>query len=388
MSASRDVRVIGLNLLYLVPGKVGGTEVYARRLVHALARARPEWRWVAYCGSDAIEALRAEAWPSSVRLVSSPRPSADKASRAALELSWLAWRASRDGVQLMHSLGTTSPLATRCPRVVTVHDLIYLHYPETFPLAARIALKALVGPGARRAARVIADSQAGKDDIAVNLRVPADRIDVAYLGCNITRVAPTPESEVRARFGLADHNICLCVSAALVHKNLEALISAFGRVAAGRVGLALVIAGHAGREHARLRALADGTGHGSRIALTEWVSDADLEALYAIATCCVYPSLLEGFGLPVLEAMARGVPIACADASSLPEVAGDAAELFDGRDVTAISRAIERLVDDRAHVRNLVERGFERVGAFTWERCAAATLESYARALHPASRGG
>ncbi|HEY2895750.1 MAG TPA: hypothetical protein VGJ12_01335, partial [Gemmatimonadaceae bacterium] len=148
MSGPRAVRTIGLNLLYLVPGKVGGTEVYARRLVHALACARPEWRWVAYCGADALDGLRAEAWPSSVRLVPSPRPSADKASRAALELSWLAWRASRDGVQLMHSLGTTSPLATRCPRVVTVHDLIYLHYPDTFPQAARIALKVLVGPGA------------------------------------------------------------------------------------------------------------------------------------------------------------------------------------------------------------------------------------------------
>jgi glycosyltransferase involved in cell wall biosynthesis len=272
--------------------------------------------------------------------------------------------------------------------VVTVHDLIYLHYPDTFPRAARIALKSLVGPGARRAARVLADSHAGKDDIAAHLGVPADRIDVAYLGCNVTRVAPTPEADVRARFGLADHSICLCVSAALVHKNLEALIQAFGRVAAGRTCLALVIAGHAGREHARLRALADRTGHGSRIVLTGWIGDSDLEALYAMAACCVYPSLLEGFGLPVLEAMARGVPIACADASALPEVAGDAAELFDGRDVTAMSRAIERLVDDRAHVRDLVERGFERVGVFTWERCAAATLESYARALDPVPRRG
>src|SRR3954468_1237183 len=145
--ASRP-RMIGLNLLYLVPGKVGGTEVYARRLVHALAGARPAWRWIVYGGADARQALESEQWPANVRIVASPRPSADKASRAALELSWLAWRASRDGVQRIQSLGTTLPLATRCPLVFTVHDLIYLHYPDTFPQAARIALKVLVGPGA------------------------------------------------------------------------------------------------------------------------------------------------------------------------------------------------------------------------------------------------
>ena len=374
---------IGLNLLYLVPGRVGGTEVYARRLVRALADRHPDWEWVAYCGSDARSALEDEQWPSNVQLVSTPRPSAEKGSRAVFELSWLAVRAARDRVQLLHSLGTTSPLVTRCARVVTVHDLIYLHYPDTFPPAARLALKVMVGPGARRAHRVIADSQAGKADIAAHLGVPADRIDVAHLGCNITRVEPSAESDVRTRYSLRGARVCLCVSAALVHKNLDALIAAFGRLAASREDLALVIAGHAGREHDRLRAVADATGHGSRIVLTGWISDPDLEALYGLATCCVYPSLLEGFGLPVLEAMGRGVPIACSDASSLPEVAGDAAELFNGRDVLSIARAIERLLDDRERVRDLVERGLDRVARFTWDGCAVATLASYELALRP-----
>ena len=379
-------QTVGLNLLYLVPGRVGGTEVYARRLIHALAGARPEWSWIAYCGRDAREALVAEGWPANVRLQPAPRPSAEKAARAALELTWLAVRAAHDGVHLLHSLGTTSPITTRCARVVTVHDLIYLHYPETFPPAARLALKALVGPAARRANRVIADSQAGKHDIASLLRVPEDRIDVVHLGCNITRVAPAPEGEIRMRYGLAGHRVCLCVSAALAHKNLDALVGAFGRLATEHADLALVIAGHAGREHDSLRALADATGHGSRIVLTGWISDPDLEALYRLASCCVYPSLLEGFGLPVLEAMGRGVPIACSDSSSLPEVAGDAAELFDGRDVTSIAGSIDRLLAGGEHVKQLVARGNARVGQFTWERSATSTLASYARALE-APRG-
>lgn len=374
---------IGLNLLYLVPGKVGGTEVYARRLVRALAEARPGWRFIAYCGSDAVDALETDRWPANVRCCSAPRPSAEKASRAVLELSWLPLRIRRDGVDLLHSLGTTSPRVSPCPRVVTVHDLIYLHYPETFPRAARLALKAMVGPGARSAARVIADSEAGKRDIVANLGVAADRVDVVYLGCNITRVAATPESEVRARFALATRRICLCVSAALVHKNLEALIRAFARLAARRPELSLVIAGHAGREHDRLRAEADRTGRGDQITLTGWISDADLEGMYAAADCCVYPSLLEGFGLPVLEAMGRGVPLACSDASSLPEVAGDAAELFDAKDAGSMEAAIARVLDDHAHADELVRRGRERIALFTWERCAQETIASYNRALGP-----
>ena len=372
---------IGLNLLYLVPGKVGGTEIYARRLVHALAEARPDWTWVVYCGSDAVDALERENWPATVQIKRSARPSADKAARAALELSWLPFQAARDDVDLLHSLGTTSPLVTRCPRVVTIHDLIYLHFPETFPISGRLALKMLVGPGARRSDRVIADSEAGKHDIVTNLGVPPDRIDVAYLGCNITRVAKTPATEIRTRFALGNKQVCLCVSAALVHKNLAALIVAFGRLAARRPDISLVIAGHAGRERDLLRALADDTGNGDRICLTGWVSDADLEGLYAVASCCVYPSLLEGFGLPVLEAMGRGVPLACSNASSLPEVAGDAAELFDARVDGAIESAIERLLDDHQHAAKLVRRGHERVGLFTWERCASDTIASYQRIL-------
>lgn len=375
------MRRVGLNLLYLVPGKVGGTEVYARRLVHALATARPDWTWLAYCGRDAVDALREERWPANVTLQPAPRRSSDKASRAALEQSWLAIRAARDGIDLVHSLGTTSPIATRCPRVVTVHDLIYLHFPATFPRAARIALKTIVGPGARRSDRVIADSEAGKRDITTMLGVSADRIDVAHLGCNIVRTAGAPEAAIRGALGLADRRICLCVSAALVHKNLETLIIAFGRLAHRRPDLQLVIAGHAGREMARLRALADATGSGERIALTGWISDTDLEGLYAIASCCVYPSLLEGFGLPVLEAMGRGVPLACSDASCLPEVAGDAAELFDARDGDALITAVERLLDDPPRAAELVRRGRERVTQFTWERCADATIESYERAV-------
>ena len=286
------------------------------------------------------------------------------------------------GVDLLHSLGTTSPPLTRGRSVVTVLDLIYRHYPDTFPTAARWGLNALVGPGARAADRVIAISHAVKDDVVAQLRVPADRVDVAHLGFGMRREPEaTPAADLRARFGLGDGRVILCVSAALAHKNLDRLIEAFADLGPGFEDCRLVLAGHAGREHDRLSALAAARGVGERTVLTGWIAGRELEGLYALATCCAYPSLHEGFGLPVLEAMVRGVPLACSDATSLPEVAGDAAALFDPRDTSAIASTIRRLLSDEAYARGLVRRGRARAATFTWERCAHDVLASYERAL-------
>jgi alpha-1,3-rhamnosyl/mannosyltransferase len=115
--------------------------------------------------------------------------------------------------------------------------------------------------------------------------------------------------------------------------------------------------------------------------VTGWIDAADLEGLYGLAACCAYPSLHEGFGLPVLEAMVRGVPLACSNATALPEVAGDAAELFDPLDTSAIARALQRLLVDGEHAARLAERGRQRAATFTWERCARDTLAAYERAL-------
>jgi glycosyltransferase involved in cell wall biosynthesis len=177
----------------------------------------------------------------------------------------------------------------------------------------------------------------------------------------------TAEAELRARFGLGDARVVLCVSAALEHKNLGRLIEAMEGVDAR-----LVIAGHRGRERHQ------------GATFTGWVDDPDLEGLYALASAAVYPSLFEGFGMPALEAMARGVPLACSNATSLPEVAGDAAVLFDPRDVVAMREAIGTVLDDPPP--DLVSRGRERAREFTWERCARGVWAIYERAARsPAS---
>ena len=372
---------VGLNLLYLVPGEVGGTEIYARRLIHALARVRPDTEWVLFGGAEAAPSLAAERWPGRVEVVRLPVRARIKPARVAYEMSALAAVAARTGVDVLHSLGTTSPLAGRTPRVVTIHDLIYLHFAGDFPASSRLALQRLVPLGARRASRVIAPSEATKRDVVEHCRVDPSRVDVVPEGGGMDDSEPTPEADLRTRFGLGNAQVVLTIAPPLPHKNLDRLLEAHRAVAGPDGGPMLALVGHAGREGERLRGRIRELGLEGRVRITGWVSDGDLEGLYRLAACCAYPSLYEGFGLPVLEAMRRAVPLACSNATSLPEVAGDAAEYFDPHDTGSMAAAIRRVLDDRERARELVERGRRRAEAFTWERAAEGTLASYERAL-------
>jgi glycosyltransferase involved in cell wall biosynthesis len=375
------IRRVGLNLLYLVPGEVGGTEIYARRLIHALARARGDVEWVLFAGSEAAPSLAGEDWPANVRVAAMPVRSRVKPLRVAYELSALPAAAARARVDLLHSLGTTSPLFGPGPRVVTIHDLIYLHFEGDFPASSRVALEKLVPLGARRARRVITPSDAAKRDVVEHCRVDPGRVDVVPEGGGMRDADPTGEAELRSRFDLGERPVVLTIAPPLPHKNLDRLLDAMRAVVDGGLSPVLALVGHQGREGVALRARIDALGLADHVRITGWVSDEDLEGLYRLAACGAYPSLYEGFGLPVLEAMRRELPLACSNATSLPEVAGDAAELFDPSDTEAMAAAIRRLLTDPTRAAELVERGRRRAELFSWERAAEGTLATYERAL-------
>jgi glycosyltransferase involved in cell wall biosynthesis len=372
---------VGLNLIFLVPGETGGMEVVARELLPALASvAPPGMRFTAFVNREAARERDAP-WGQAMPAVTVPVKAHDRVQWVAGEQALLPALAMRAGVDLVHSLASTAPAWGRFRRVVTVHDLIYARFPEAHAGIRDLGMRALVPLGVRRSQRVMADSHSTRADLIELLHVSPQRIDVVPLGLgSVRRAQPADEREVRASLDLGERGVLLSLSAKRAHKNLPALIGAFARLPAEDRPL-LVLPGYPTAHERDLRERARALGVEADVRFPAWISPAQLEGLWAIADAFVFPSLYEGFGLPVLEAMARGVPVACSDASSLPEVAGDAALLFDPRDEGAIAHALERLLSDRALADRLRALGLERAREFTWERTARLTLESYARAL-------
>jgi glycosyltransferase involved in cell wall biosynthesis len=383
---------IGLNLIFMVPGETGGMEVAVRESVPALVAAAPGVRFTAFINREeaaatakaaatATAAATAGRWGERVRTVTVPVNARSRIQWVIGEQLLLPRLAARAGVDLMHSLGSTAPGWGRFCRVVTIHDLIYARYPEAHEGVRSVGMKVLVGLAARRSDRIIAISESTRRDIEDVLAVSRERIDVVPQGVGlVARARPTPPLQLRSELGLGDRTVVLSLSARRPHKNLLALIGALAQIPPERRPL-LVLPGYPTWHDKELHARAAELGVGDDVRLLQWLSDEDIEGLWGVADAFVFPSLYEGFGLPVLEAMARGVPVACSNAASLPEVAGDAALLFDGRDETAIAAAIERLLGDHAEADRLRTAGRARVAEFTWQRTAQLTLQSYACAL-------
>jgi glycosyltransferase involved in cell wall biosynthesis len=372
---------IGLNLIFLVPGETGGMEVAARELIPALLDEAPGgMRFTAFINREAAEAKDGP-WGELLPAVTVPVNARNRVQWVLGEQTLLAPMAMRAGVDLVHSLASTAPLWGRFRRVVTVHDLIYARFPEAHAGIRDKGMRVFVPQAVRRSHRVIADSQSTRDDLVELLNVSPEDVDVVPLGLGrVRREEPLAEREVRARFDLGERRVMLSLSAKRPHKNLIALIGALALLPAEARPL-LVLPGYPTEHEAQLRERATTVGVAEDVRFLSWISPEELEGLWGLAAAFVFPSLYEGFGLPVLEAMARGVPVACSNASSLPEVAGEAALLFDPRDEAAIAAALRQLLEDQALRERLRVSGLARVAEFTWERTARLTLESYRRAL-------
>jgi glycosyltransferase involved in cell wall biosynthesis len=371
---------VGLDLIFLVPGETGGMEVAARELIGALLEQAPsEVRFTAFINRESAAAQGP--WVDQLPAVTVPVNARNRVQWVRGEQTLLPRLAARAGVDLVHGLASMVPLWGRFRRVVTVHDLIYARFPQAHSGIRDKGMQLLVPAAARRSDRVIVDSESTRRDLIELLGVGAERIDVVPLGLGtVRRDEPLGEQETRARFGLESRRVVLSLSAKRPHKNLIALIEALATIPVERRPL-LVLPGYPTWHEQELRERSSRSGVSEDVRFLEWVSGAEIEGLWALTDAFVFPSLYEGFGLPVLEAMARGVPVACSSASSLPEVAGDAALMFDPHDRAAIAEAIERLLADRALVESLRAKGFEQARLFSWERTARLTLESYARAL-------
>jgi glycosyltransferase involved in cell wall biosynthesis len=365
---------VALNLVYLVPGETGGMETYARELIPALA-ARPGLELVALVNREA------EGEDFGCERVVVPVHARNRLEWVRGEQQHVPRMADRAGADLVHSLASTAPLRGRARRITTIHDLNYKLVPDTHFGLRGLGMRALVPAAARRSHRILVDAASTKDDLVRHLGTPPGKIDVAPLGVRVDPdVAPADAAALRAKLDLGERPVVLSVSAKRPHKNIARMLDALAAIPAERRPL-LVVPGYPTPYEADLRAHAEAAGVAADVRWPAWLSAGELEGLYALATLSVFPSLYEGFGLPVLEAMAHGVPVACSDRSSLPEVAGDAALLFDPEDPAAIRGALERLLADEAERARLSAAGRVRAAQFTWARTAELTAAAYERAL-------
>lgn len=301
---------------------------------------------------------------------------------------FLGGLARRVGPRLLHLPDPPgTPIDMRQPRIVTCHDLIPLVLAKQYlaPVPGARTLQWLRDYARYRTARrVIAISHATRRDLIEHVGVAPDRIDVVHSGVDHQRFSAEPlpgeRERVAARLGF-DGPFLLCLGASDVRKNLPLLVRAFGQSGVAR-DLTLVFAGQiSARKRARLmRAIRDSRIEG-RVLILGYIDDALLVALYRQCLAYVFPSSYEGFGLPILEAMACGAPTLTSSLSALAEVAGDAALTLPSLDQDVLAAGMARMVSDAALRVRLRERGLEHVKSFTWQRCAQQTLACYARAL-------
>lgn len=377
---------VGINANFLEPD-LGGLVTYVRELVPELVRLAPKTRFSVYCNPIGREYLAGQGWGDEIELVTPPllgRPG----FRAAMEVTALGWLAGRQ-VDLLHSVAFTAPLRTRAANVVTVADVTWmLHDDPTKAITFRL-WRALVPPVARRADRIIAISDFVAGGVVEHLGVRRERIDVVPLGYGVEQdVPPTPEAELRRKLGLRTGRVLLSVAGKRPHKNLLRLVQAMPAIRERVPDAVLVLPGAPTPHEEQLKVEAARLGLGEAVAFPDFLSAPDLEGLYELGRALVFPSLSEGFGLPLLEAMRRELPVACAEASSLPEVAGDAALLFDPYSVPAIADAAVAVMTDEALRGRLIAAGLARQSGFTWARAAEGTLETYERAMvHRRARG-
>ncbi len=358
-----------------------GIGSYTRNLVGALLKAGDGMEWVVFgCEEDELRPL--VAGRDNARAVIMPAPALDP-----LRQVWLEWRFARalrvEKVDLLHTLDQNTTPFLSGPSIVTVHDLI----PQVMGGAywgPRARLRMVVQRrAARQATRVITTSRYTAGDVERLWGIDARRIRAVPAG--VTPVlgepgSPAGDADVLRRYGI-DRPYLLYVGGFDPRKNIGNLLLGFER-AVSRDGKLLVLAGSADAYEESVRSLIAQMGAEGTVKLAGFIRQEDLAPLYRMARGFLFLSLYEGFGLPVLEAMACGTPVVAAHASSLPEVAGDAALLVDPLDPAAIAAAIDRILTDEALAASMRQRGFARAAELSWDATAAKTMEIYDELLH------
>lgn len=374
MTGGAPLRV-GVNLLWLVPGVVGGSEEYTTRLLSAVAeRDERDVQLTLFVLRPFVDA-----YPDLVdafETVVCPLSGRSKGMRVASEATWLLAAARRRSIDLIHHGGGTIPLLRATPCMVTIHDLQPLLLPaNSFSKVKTAYLRGRVGPSARRAQLVTTLTEYTRTTIVERLRVPRTRVALVPPGYTAALVEE-PSGDLRAHHGI-DRPFFVYPAITYPHKNHLTVVRALERLVAAGDDVLLVLTGRADQGEAELEAQVTASGLAAHIRRLGRVPRGDLDWLYRNAVAMVFPSRFEGFGLPVLEAMGHGCPVIAADATALPEVVDEAGMLVDPDDVEGWASAMTELLHDPARREWFVEAGIARTGHFRWAASADALVHAY-----------
>ena len=359
---------IGVNALYLIPEGVGGTEVYLRCLLQALAEIDSSNEYVIFTNRETDAGIA----PAKPNFSIAPQPvrASVRPARILWEQTGLPLALRRHGIDVLFSPGFTSPALCPCPTVTVFHDLQHKRHPEFFRWFDLPFWRLLLWQSAHVSTRLVAVSEATREDLLRYYRLPPGKICVVLHGV---------EEEFfeigRRRKGLSPEPYLLAVSTLHPHKNLDRLIRVFAQFRRARPEYRLVIAGLRGFQAGALERLIGELGLGDFVRLTGWLPREELADLYLRAHAYVNATLFEGFGMPVLEALAAGIPTACSSIEPLKSVAGSAALLFDPGDEAAILDAMVRITSDDELRARLSIAGPIRASQFSWRKAAEQTLD-------------
>ncbi len=368
---------IGINALSWKPERQAGVDTYLRRLVGALQQVDDENEYVVFVVAGAQGQLGISS--RSFREVVCRMASQWRVGRAIWEQLGLARAVEDEGVEVLLCAGGIVPTSLSIPAVQVIHDLQVYHYPENFSWLKRRFLQKMLPRSAEAASLTVASSEYSRRDVVRFLAQRREDTRVVQLagraGCQ--RASEESVERVRRQYGLAERYL-LCVATSHLHKNLDGLVDAYSRA---DVAADLVLVGKRGTGHSQLIRAIRRARERERIRVLGRVPAEELGALYTGATGFVLPSLFEGFGMTVLEAMQCGCPVACSSLTALPEVAGEAALLFDPRDPEVFGDALDRISNDEALREQLREAGFVQAAKFDWQQTARRTIDALGEAV-------
>jgi glycosyltransferase involved in cell wall biosynthesis len=313
--------------------------------------------------------VQSSRWPTDRRLI-----------RIAWEQAAWPLLASYHKLDLLHSMAFVAPLLSRIPTVITVYDLSFIHFPDRYPILQRNYLQSQTARSCRQARRVITISESGREDVHRFFQVPVDQIDVVLPGVD-PLFRPLPATEVaafRQREGLP-REVILHVGTLQPRKNIPILLEAMAKLA--RPDVALVLAGGKGWLYQDIFNRVVELGLEKQVRFAGYIADEELPLWYNSAALLAFPSVYEGFGMPVVEAMACGTPVVAAQSSSIPEAGGEAALYFNPDNVDALTNCLSAVLDDDHLAATMRQKGLAQARLFSWARAGQETARVYGRAL-------